>query len=77
MAKIFIIFLIVIFLLAVLVTAAVALHSRRDADDAGQFLDENGNHVYYNRSIIRKEEFARKNPGVKNLRSFRRLFSRK
>lgn len=77
MAKIFIIFLIVIFLLAILVTAAVALHSRRDADESEQFLDENGNHVYYNRSIIRKEEFVRKNPGVKNLRSFRRLFSRK
>ena len=77
MAKIFIIFLIVIFLLAVMVTVAVALRSRREAEGDDPYLDENGNHVYYNRSIIKKEEFRRQNPGERNIRTLRRLFSRK
>lgn len=77
MAKIFIIFLIVIFLLAVLVTVAAALHSRRDEDAEDLFLDENGNHVYYNRSIIEKDRFRRQNPAERDIRTFRRLFSKK
>lgn len=77
MAKIFIIFLIVIFLLAVLVTVAAALRSRHEADDSDPYIDENGNHVYYNRSIIEKERFRRQNPAERDIRTFRRLFSKK
>lgn len=45
-------------------------HRRHDS----QYLDDDGNHTYYDRSIIKKKNFRRLNPKVKNLRSFRRLF---
>lgn len=41
------------------------------------FLDEDGDHSYYDRHLIEKKEFSRQHPEVKNLRSFKRLFKRK
>lgn len=51
--------------------------SNRGNDEVGKedLYDENGNHIYYDRSIIKKNKFIRENPSVspQYLRSFRRL----
>ncbi len=38
------------------------------------FLDEEGDHSYYDRHLIEKKEFKRRNPDVKDVRSLKRLF---
>ena len=92
MVQIFIIFLVIILVLAAIVGAAVAFRSRRgsgqymagrsneegtDEDDIdSQYYDEAGNHIYYDRSSIEKAEFIRRHPDEKP-RSLRRLFSRR
>lgn len=78
MVQIFIIFLIIILLLAAVIGIAVALRSRRENGDFdSQYLDEDGNHVYYDRSLREKQEFARQHPGEEAPRTLRRLFSKK
>ena len=55
-----------------------AYKSRQESDpEHSYYHDEDGNHSYYERSIIEKKEFARRNPSVSPqiLRTFRRLFS--
>ena len=78
MEKIFIIFIIAIFALAILVGAAILMRNRENIERIDrQYYDEDGNHLYYDRSLIEKEEFKRHHPGEeKNVRTFRRLFSR-
>ena len=95
MVQIFIIFLIIILLLAAILGAAVAFRSRNvssgsdfpvspdlkedadgdaDSDDLdSQYYDDSGNHIYYDRSRIEKEEFIRRHPDEKP-RSLSRLF---
>lgn len=92
MVQIFIIFLVIILVLAAIVGAAVAFrgHSgsgsflptdRRDgageAEDIDrQYYDDAGRHIYYDRSSIEKAEFIRRHPDEKP-RSLSRLFSRR
>lgn len=89
MVQIFIIFLIIILVLAAIVGAAVAfrghgesgpftpIDNSRDPDNIDrQYYDESGNHIYYDRSSIEKAEFIRHHPDEKP-RSLRRLFSRR
>lgn len=47
-----------------------------DMDDQRHYLDKDGDHVYYNESIIEKKEFRRKHPNEEP-RSFGRLFRKK
>lgn len=75
MTGVLIIFIVIIILLAALMAAVVMLTHRRGGDSGGEFLDGEQRHVYYDRSLIEKEEFRRKHPGVKGVRTFRRLFS--
>ncbi|MDE6577234.1 MAG: hypothetical protein K2J82_01410 [Muribaculaceae bacterium] len=76
MVKIFIIFLIAIFALALLAAAAFSARNRDRLNEIDrQYYDEDGNHLYYDRSIIEKEDFRRNNPEEeKNIRTLRRLF---
>lgn len=80
MVQIFIIFLIIILMLGAIIGAAVGLRSHRTRDLPDdfdeQYYNEEGNHIYYDRSRIEKEEFIRKHPGEKP-RSLSRLFSRR
>lgn len=47
-------------------------------DPEEDFYDEDGNHIYYERSLIKKRKYAREHPEEEGeLRTFRRLFSRK
>ncbi len=53
--------------------------SRRDSGDIdSQYYDENGDHIYYDRSLKEKKEYTRRNPGeAKRIRTLRSLFSRR
>lgn len=42
-----------------------------------KYRDEDGDHLYYDESIIEKKEFKRRFPDVKGLRTFSRLFHNK
>ena len=78
MVQIFIVFLIIILLLAAVIGIAVSLRSRKEIEDFDkQYLDEDGNHIYYDRSLREKKEFARQHPEGESPRTLRRLFSKK
>ncbi len=93
MVKIFIIFLITIIILGMLVGVAVAIQGKdrlkneeeansdsnnSEEDPEADFYDDEGNHIYYERSLIKKRKYAREHPDEANgLRTFRRLFSKK
>lgn len=74
MTTILIIFMIIILAFALIMVSCAAsrgtLGNRKDSS----MYDENDNHRYYDRSIIEKEEFAKRNPEVKDVRTLRRLF---
>ena len=79
MVQIFIIFLIIIRILAAILGAAVAFRSKQSGNIGeidSQYKDEDGNHIYYDRSRLEKEEFLRHHPDEKP-RSLSRIFSRK
>lgn len=38
------------------------------------YYDEEGNHIYYDRSLIQKIRFMRKHPNYESIRSIKRLF---
>lgn len=66
----------IILLMALMLMLAVS--SRKDNsryDDP--FVNEEGDHSYYNRGLIEKKEFHRRHPDIKGVRTFRRLFGHK
>lgn len=82
MVSIFIIFLVAILAIIMLLAVVISRRSSNglinpDNDSDREYYDEEGRHRYYERSIIEKEEFARKHPGEPTPRTLRRLFSRK
>ncbi len=49
-----------------------------EEDLEADFYDDKGNHIYYERSLIKKRKYAREHPDeASGLRTFRRLFSGK
>lgn len=73
--KIIIAFLLITVIIA-LVMIGVATSRKETRDLDSQYIDENGDHVYYDRSLIKKKHFLRLHPGDKGLRTLRRLFYR-
>ena len=70
------VFLVCIILLAVIMALAVMfLGHHNDEGNDNHYLDEQGRHLYYDRSRIAKEEYLREHPdeNPNSLRSFRRL----
>lgn len=77
MTGIIIAFLIVIVLLAVLVGLAAAFSGHHAGDQTDrQFINEDGDHVYYDKGLIEKKNFAKNHPEVKDVRSFPRLLGK-
>lgn len=72
MTIIFIVFLLIVIILLSVVMAVV--EKRKGSYDDSYFINEDGDHVYYERSIIRKKDFAKKHPDVKGVRTVKRLF---
>ena len=77
MTGIFIIFMIIILLLAVLLMIAVGSRNGDDERINSQYLNEDGDHSYYDRGLIEKKEFQKRHPEIKGVRTFRRLFGTK
>ena len=48
-----------------------------DGDIDSQYFDENGDHIYYDRSLIEKKLFRQNFPHIKDVRSISRLFNHK
>lgn len=48
------------------------LHPDRKKDTS--YLNENGDHIYYERSIIEKKEFLKTHPNAKDVRTLRAIF---
>ena len=70
--------IIILTMLAVVLAIALAV-SLRDGtayDDDRGYRDQNGDHVYYDKSIIEKKRFSRLHP-KEAARTFARLFRRK
>lgn len=74
MTGIFIVFMTIILLLVILLMVAAGRHKGDDERDNAPYLDEDGDHSYYDRGLIEKKEFQRKHPEIKGVRTFRRLF---
>ena len=76
MTTVLLIFLGLIVIIGILIFLIALATHRRGEDLDSQYFDENGDHVYYDRSAIEKREFAKHHPDVKDVRTFRRLFRR-
>lgn len=75
MTGILITFIIVIVLLVVLVgLTAVFSDSKTNDEIDRQYINEDGDHLYYDKGLIEKKKFAEHHPEVKDVRSLRRLF---
>lgn len=76
MSGFFYVFLVCILILVVLIAIA-SMFAEKDSESDGEYRDEKGRHIYYDRSLIEKEEFRKQHPEISNkeIRSFRRLFS--
>lgn len=70
-------FLFLVIALLGLITFLINLNIKNNANDNSIFFDEDGNHRYYERSLIEKLYFMRKYPDCDSLRTFKSLFSRK
>lgn len=75
MISFFIIFMLIILGAALSVTLIAAIRNRHRKVDDSQYYDSEGNHVYYDRSSIKKREFSKRHPEVKDVRTFKRLFN--
>lgn len=76
--------IIILVMLAVVLGIAFAVSQRGGHGMTGdderldrKYRDEDGDHLYYDESIIEKKEFRRRFPDVRGLRTFSRLFRNK
>lgn len=68
----------IIIIISVLILALILLFiSKGTNSHDGDFINEEGDHSYYDRHLIEKKEFNRRNPEIKDIRTFKRLFKRK
>lgn len=74
--KLALIFLLIVVIVALVMTG-VAMSRHEEGDIDSQYIDENGDHVYYDRSLIEKKDYMRRYPDDKNIRRLRNLFYRK
>ncbi len=72
------IFLIIVIFLSLIITliGEFAYYRAGDAVDIdSQYYNADGDHIYYDRSLIEKKQFQRRFPHITNLRSLSRFFS--
>lgn len=75
MSQIIIFLIILLMLMLLFIGLGVYFHKHPEQDTTKDFLNQDGDHTYYERSIIEKKEFLRKHPEAKGkLRTLRRLF---
>ena len=65
----------ILFIICILILVPLLFFVNRGKLDSDEgFSDEDGDHSYYDRHLIEKKEFRRRNPDVKDVRSLKRLF---
>lgn len=71
--KIMLIFLLIVLIIGLsIVGISFTRHDYEDFDS--KYYDENGNHVYYDRSLKKKREYLKQHPSEKRgIRTIRRL----
>ena len=76
MNQILLIFIIIISILAIAITIIGMYSIRKNKNQEDSFYDEKGQHIYYERSLIKKQEFHKEHPEMpySEMRSFRNLF---
>ncbi len=75
MPKLILIFITFVFSLSLIIAMIGEISFRgKQIDIDSQYYDQNGDHIYYERSLIEKKEFRKRFPHIKNLRSFSRMF---
>lgn len=67
-------FLLLFIICLVILLPLLFFVNRGNREKEEGFLDEDGDHSYYDRHLIDKKEFKRQNPEVNNLRTLKRLF---
>lgn len=77
MTSIFIIFMAFILLIAGLLMIVVGSRKGDDEGSETSFINEDGDHAYYDRGLIEKKEFHKRHPEIKDVRTFGRLFGNK
>ncbi len=78
MVIVFIVYLLIIFILFGVLALLIRHNLKKDTlKENNLYYDEDGNHRYYERSLIEKLYYKRKHPDYGPIRSFRKLFSYK
>lgn len=68
------IILISIGIVVVLLITVFYFNRHTDSERDSSYLDENGDHIYYERSIIEKKKFFKTHPNAKDVRTLRAIF---
>lgn len=79
MNKLVVIYVAIIIIITLLIGCVAAFLNRHtdNTDIDSQYIDENGDHMYYDRSLIEKKNYAKHDPhGLKYIRKFSRLFKK-
>lgn len=79
MTIILISFILIILIIGLILVSTAAYWHRSDMYDDmdSQYIDENGDHIYYDRSLIEKKDYARRFPhSFKDVRRFSQLFKK-
>lgn len=76
MITLIIIFVMLAIVLAIALAVSLCRSDRQAQDDYQdkEYINEEGDHTYYERSLIEKKEYARRHPNIKDIRRFSRLF---
>lgn len=74
MTGIFIAFIVLIIILVLLVCIIAFSVKGNNNEQDNSLYNEDGDHLYYDSSLIEKKDFAKRHPSIKDVRSFRRLF---
>ena len=72
------IFLIFVFSISLIITVIGEIAFKgMDVDIDSQYFEENGDHIYYDRSLIEKKLFRQKFPHINDLRTLKSLIRRR
>ncbi len=76
MITLIIIFVMLAIVLAIALAVSLCKTNSKIHEDTydNEYLTEEGDHKYYERSLIEKKEYAKRHPNIKDVRKFSRLF---
>ena len=68
-----------LFLISLLILIPLLFFVNREGDNRANdgFIDEEGDHSYYDRHLIEKKRFRKEHPEIEDVRTVRRLFKKR